>query len=331
MGRKAGRRADDSPFTRGEHQGMNTTPVRAPAHWHRPLTIFAVVMAVTAVVALGGIFLDSRILTGVPIWLKPFKFAVSLGIYAITIAWMLTLLPRRSRIAEWAATVIVAMVTIEMVIIVGQVLRGTTSHYNETSALNAALWQAMGTSIMVAFVAHFVIAVIVARQPLADRAASYAVRLGLGLTLLGMLAAVPMVLPSAAPGIEGVAGAHTVGLPDGGPGLPLVGWSTVGGDLRIGHFVGLHALQALPLLAILLNRFFAARLTVATRARLLLVAGAAYAGLTVSLTWQALRAQPLLAPDTLTLTVWAALAIATAAAATLAVARDRRPELALAA
>jgi len=310
---------------------MNTTPAQAPARWHRPLTIFAAVMAVTAVVALGGIFLDSRILTGVPIWLKPFKFAVSLGIYAITIAWMLTLLPRRSRIAEWAATVIVAMVTIEMVIIVGQVLRGTTSHYNETSALNAALWQAMGTSIMVAFVAHFVIAVIVARQPLADRAASYAVRLGLGLTLLGMLAAVPMVLPSAASGIEGVGGAHTVGLPDGGPGLPLVGWSTVGGDLRIGHFVGLHALQALPLLAILLNRFFAARLAVATRARLLLVAGAAYAGLTVSLTWQALRAQPLLAPDALTLTVWAALAIATAAAATLVVARDRRPELALAA
>jgi hypothetical protein len=309
---------------------MTTAVAKAPAHWYRPLTFFAAVMAVTAVVALGGIFLDSRILTGVPIWLKPFKFAISIGVYAVTLAWMLSLLPRRSRVAERAATVVIAMLTIEMLIIVGQVIRGTTSHYNETSALNSVLFESMGTAILVVFVAHFVIAVAVARQPLADRTAAYAVRLGLGLSLLGMLAAVPMVLPSAAPGIEGISGAHTVGLADGGPGLPLVGWSTVGGDLRIGHFVGLHALQALPLLAILLNRFLAGRLSVPTRARLLLVAGAAYAMLTVSLTLQALRAQPLLRPDVLTLAGWAALAIATVLAAALVVARGRRPELALA-
>jgi len=309
---------------------MTTAVAKAPAHWYRPLTFFAAVMAVTAVVALGGIFLDSRILTGVPIWLKPFKFAISIGVYAVTLAWMLSLLPRRSRVAERAATVVIAMLTVEMLIIVGQVIRGTTSHYNETSALNSVLFESMGTAILVVFVAHFVIAVAVARRPLADRTAAYAVRLGLGLSLLGMLAAVPMVLPSAAPGIEGISGAHTVGLADGGPGLPLVGWSTVGGDLRIGHFVGLHALQALPLLAILLNRFLAGRLSVPTRARLLLVAGAAYAMLTVSLTLQALRAQPLLRPDVLTLTGWAALAIATVLAAALVVARGRRPELALA-
>jgi hypothetical protein len=287
-------------------------------------------MAGTAVVALAGIVVDPRVVTGVPIWLKPFKFGVSLGIYALTIAWMLSLLPRRSRVAQWAATAIVAVAIVEMLVIVGQVLRGTTSHYNETSALNSALWRSMGVAIGILFVAHFVIAVVAARQQLADRAAAYAVRLGLGLSLLGMLAAVPMVLPSAEPGTPGIAGAHTVGLPDGGPGLPLVGWSTVGGDLRIGHFVGLHALQALPLLAILLSRF-AGRLTVPTRARLLLVAGAAYGVLTVSLTWQALRGQPLLRPDALTLAAWAVLALATAVAGAAVVARGRRPELALAA
>jgi hypothetical protein len=308
-----------------------TTTLRRAAHWHRPLMIFVSAMAIAAVVALVGIFADARVLTGVPIWLKPFKFAVSLGLYGLTLAWMLSLLPRRSRVAEWAATIVVAAGFAEMVIIVGQVIRGQTSHYNETTPFNAALWQAMGISIMVLFIAHFVIGIVVLRRPLADRAAAYAVRLGLGLSLLGMLAAVPMVLPSRAPGTEEVAGAHSVGVADGGPGLPLVGWSTVGGDLRIGHFVGLHALQALPLLAILLSRFFGTRLDQGTRVRLLLVAGAAYGVLTMLLTWQALRGQTLLRPDGLTLAAVAALLVATATATALVVARGRRSEMALAA
>ena len=303
-----------------------TTTLRRAAHWHRPLMIFTGIMGITAVVALVGVFVDPRILTGVPIWLKPFKFAISFTIYGLTIAWMLSLLPRRSRVAERAATVLVAVSTIEMVVIVGQVIRGQTSHFNDTTPLNAALFNIMGTAITVLFVAHLVIAVAAARQRIADRAATYAVRLGLGLSLLGMVAAVPMLLPSRAPaGVDGISGAHTVGLPDGGPGLPLVGWSTVGGDLRIGHFVGLHALQALPLLAIVLHTFFRNRLDDTTRARLLLVAGAAYALLTVSLTWQALRGQSLVHPDAFTLAVWGVIAVATAIAGALVVRMGTAP------
>ncbi|MER7591773.1 hypothetical protein ABTW72_29970 [Micromonospora sp. NPDC127501] len=307
-----------------------TTVVRRATRWNRPLMFLVSVMAVLGVIAVVGILVDPRVLTGAPIWLKPFKFAVSFVLYGATLAWMLSLLPRRSRAVERAVVVIVAVAVVENAWIVGQVIRGQTSHFNDTTPLNTALFAAMGAAIMVLFFAHLVIGIVVLIQRIPDRVAATAVGWGLGLSLLGMLAAVPMALPMQDPGIEGIGGAHSVGVPDGGPGLPVVGWSTTGGDLRIGHFVGLHALQALPILAILLSRF-ATRLDERTRARLLVVAGGAYGVLTVLLTWQALREQPLLRPDGVTLAVVAALVVVTATATGLVLARRRRPELALAA
>ncbi|WBC16115.1 hypothetical protein O7600_04550 [Micromonospora sp. WMMA1998] len=301
-----------------------TTVVNRAVRWHRPLLLFVSAMAVLTVVAAVGLVVDPRVLTGAPAWLKPLKFAISFVVYSLTLAWMLSLLPRRSRLAERAATVIVAMSVLEMVVIVGQVLRGTTSHFNGTTPLNTALFDVMGAAIMVLFLAQVVLAVVLLRRPTPHRAGGYAVRLGLGVSLLGMLVAFPMVAqrPTGAP--AGITGAHSVGVPDGGPGLPLVGWSTTGGDLRVGHFVGLHALQALPLLAIVLDRFLGARLDEATRARLVLVGGVAYAGVTLLLTGQALRGQPLLRPDALTLTAAAVLALATATAAGAVLGRRSR-------
>ena len=270
------------------------------------MAVLTPVLAVLAVV-------DDRVLLGAPLWFKPLKFAISLALYAATLSWMLGQL--RERTLARTGWIVTAAAAIEMAVIVGQAAVGNRSHYNMDTPLSAALWGTMGVTIVVLWLATLAVALRFLREPGRDRAATTAIRLGLVVALIGLAEGFLMA----------TAATHTVGAPDGGPGLPLLGWSTVGGDLRIAHFVGMHALQGLPLFAAALA--VGHRLDEVTRVRLVQIAAAAWTGLVVLLTWQALRAQPLLAPDALTLAALGALVAVTVAATvgTLAATRSSVP------
>jgi hypothetical protein len=277
---------------------------------HPGLFGFAVAMAVLTPVLAVLSMVDHRVLLGAPLWVKPLKFAISLTLYSATLSWMLGQLRERTmRRTGWVVTVAAA---VEMAIIVGQAAVGHRSHYNVDTPLSAALWSTMGVTIVVLWLATLAIALRFLREPGRDRAATAAVRLGLVVALVGLAEGFLMA----------TAGAHAVGVPDGGPGLPFLGWSTTGGDLRIAHFVGMHAQQGIPLIAAALAAV--GRLDETTRVRLVQVAGAAWTGLVVLLTWQALRAQPLLAPDATTLAALGVLATGTVAAATAVLVHAQR-------
>lgn len=288
---------------------------RRSMSWHRPLMLFACLMAVLTVVAGLGVVMDDRVLGGAPIWLKPVKFAVSFVIYGATIAWILSRLPDRRRWIWALGTIIVVSSLVEVVIIFGQAGRGTYSHFNVMTTLDAALWFTMAGSVVVLWLATLVVAAFAARRRFGDPPTTLAIRFGLLIALVGMALGFLMTWPAPdqlhtlADGGTTLIGAHSVGVPDGGPGLPVTGWSTTGGDVRIAHFVGLHGLQALPLLAWLLARP-GRRLDEQTRSQLVITCGAGYLGLVVLLVWQALRGQPLVAPDGLTLSVAGALVAA---------------------
>lgn len=292
--------------------------------WHRPLVLFAAAMAVMTAVSGVGLLVDDRMLAGAAIWFKPFKFAASFTVYALALAWMLTLLTRGRRTGWWAGSVVVLSSLVEMAIITAQVVRGKRSHFNHATPLDESLFSAMAVTVVILWTGTLVIAILLLRARIEDRASAWAVRSGVFLALagagIGFLMTQPTKEQRAAGNLDtaDVIGAHSVGVPDGGPSMPLTGWSTTGGDLRVPHFVGMHALQLLPLFLLVLVTLaprFARLRDPRVRLRLVLVASGAYAAVTALVTWQALRGQPLIHPDGATLAAAALVLAATAAGA----------------
>ena len=280
---------------------------------NRPLALLGLVMLATFVAALVGLVVDPQVITGAPAWMKPAKFAISISIYAFTLLWLLSCVQGRPRLVCVISLATAVGLFVEMAIIVVQIMRGTTSHFNNSSPLDAALWNAMAALIVVVWLMNLLAAVLLMRQPLSDPAFAWGLRLGLLISLLGMAIAFPMAPPTSAQITEArvtgqpltITGAHTVGAPDGGPGLPVVGWSTQAGDLRVAHFVGLHGLQVMPFAAWLIGR--RRRLNPGHRVALVWTVASAYTGLVLVLGWQALRGQPVMAPDAMTVVVLAGL------------------------
>lgn len=269
---------------------------------HRPLAALTALMAVTAIGSAALALVAPVEILGANGWLKPLKFSISIGVFAATIALILDTLPRR-RWSWWLGTVIAALLLIEQAIIVAAVAQGSTSHFNVATTLAGTLYSVMGVSIAVVWMLTLVLAVLVWRRRDGDPARRAALRAGIVVGLVGMGLAFLMTSPTSAQlsDFRGVAGAHAVGVDDGGAGLPLLGWSTEGGDLRVPHFIGMHALQVLPLLVLsleLLARRVPMLGSTMTRARLAWIAGAAWAGVTAITTWQALRGESIVAPST---------------------------------
>lgn len=277
-------------------------PLPRPDRWHRPLIALAVVMALLAIATGVLAITDPREILGQNAWFKPLKFALSIGIYAVTLAWLIGQVQRYRRAAVVLGTFTAVALLVEIAVIAGAAAAGTTSHFNITTPLNGALWAVMGGSIVVVWLASVAVGIAVALHPGPDAARNLAIRAGIVLGIVGMGLAFLMTGPTAdqLDDFQGVSGAHAVGVPDGGPGLPFLGWSTEGGDLRIPHFIGLHALQAIPLglLALeLVSRRVPVLRVPRVRFRLVLIGALALAAVCGITTWQALTGEPVVRPS----------------------------------
>lgn len=295
-------------------------------------------MAGLVVFALCAMAFDHRTILGESVWLKPMKFGLAFALYTLTLAWLLSFPHKGSRITRWFGSLFAVTAFVDVGFIVLQAARGTFSHFNtESDPVNSIGQIVFASGVPGLFAANLVIALILSWQRIADRPIARAVHAGLAIAVFGMALGYLMgftgeqIVSDAAGHPVRLGAGHTVlhspaQVRDGVGDMPLVHWSTIGGDLRIPHFAGLHGIQVLILTALVLARLGHRRpwLTDRVRARLIGILALGYTGLVALLLWQALRAQPLIHPDQATLLTFAGLLLITGAAVTVVTLAARR-------
>jgi len=229
-----------------------------------------------------SLFETSEVL-GINLWIKPLKFSISIAIFLLTSIYLMVPLSYGSSKLNLLSWVLVITMFVEIGAIIFQAARGQTSHFNITDPIGSILFPLMGVAIVVAYSVYCVFLYDYAQNPPASFSLDlkWAVIIGITIFLFGAVSGFMM-----AGSLQ-----HTVGVEDGGPGLPFLNWSTIAGDLRVSHFFSIHAIQVLPLTALLLSF-----LNLNEKARLISVVsiGSIWALLTL-FTWiQAIAGKPFL-------------------------------------
>jgi hypothetical protein len=249
------------------------------------LALYGMALLALSVVAIMLQVVDPRMLdSGVNVWVKPAKFFSSVGIFALTAAWFFGYVRperRNSRIMRATVAVLIAAGTFELVWISWQGLNGLESHFNTGTPFYAAMYALMGVFAVLLVGTTLPLAWEIARRPALHLRGDFVAAVVIGLSLTFLLGGILGGYMSSQAG-------HSVGA-EGGRTL-MFGWNRSGGDLRIAHFLGIHAEQVIPILAVL-----TAEAGLGPRARwaALFVGTSAYAVLTLAIFAQAVAGRPL--------------------------------------
>ena len=251
-------------------------------------------------VSILGLIIDDRILQYVPIWLKPFKFSVSSVIFIGSILYFLKYISNQKFIYLTNKIVSYGLM-IELLIIFFQAYRGKMSHFNNQTFEDFILFQIMAITIVCVWLGFGVYAwKLFKSTEYGNDLVFKGIQVGAIITFLTMPFAFTMPQPSKTQlqeiiknksQIGLVVGSHTVEEKDPSQTYPLTGWAKTGGDLRIAHFLGLHALQILLILAFLLTGM---NFTISNKKRILSTTGFFYLLLVVVVLVQALKGIPII-------------------------------------
>jgi hypothetical protein len=203
------------------------------------LYVFGLICLIASFVFLALTKFSNTQVYNVSAWYKPFKFAFSTFLYAWAMIWYCSYLPNFNiSLFNWA---IILLLGFEIIYITIQAGRGQLSHYNQTSAFYSFLYgcMALAATLVTIYTAYVGILFFKNDFPELPNYYLWAIRLGIFI----------FVIFSFEGFVMGSRLTHTIGGPDGEAGIPLLNWSTKYGDPRIAHFIGMHALQVIPVVS----------------------------------------------------------------------------------
>lgn len=213
---------------------------------------------------------------GVNAWYKPFKFAFSTLTFAWAMAWYCAYIPHFNvKLFNW---VIILLLGFEIIYIAFQAGKGQLSHYNLSSSFYATMYSLMAAAATLVTLYTAYVGYLFFKYDFPDLPNYYlwAIRLGIFI----------FVIFSFEGFLMGSRLNHSVGALNDNSNWFILGWSKTVGDLRVSHFIGMHALQVLPLLSYFV--FKSCKLTLAL--------SFVYALLALATLIQALQGKPLIKP-----------------------------------
>ena len=176
---------------------------------------------------------------GVSAWLKPFKFALSTYLFAWAMAWYCHYLAEFNQpLFNWSVILLLGFEIVYIAIMAG---KGEISHYNTSSPLYASLFSmmALAATLVTLYTAFVGFQFFTHPFPQLPSYYLWAIRLSILIFVIFSFEGFAM----------GSRLSHTVGAVNDNSNLWILGWSKTVGDLRVSHFIGMHALQVLPVLS----------------------------------------------------------------------------------
>jgi hypothetical protein len=271
----------------------------------RGLTVLTLANVIVIVYSTIARFIDDTSINGISVWDKPIKFAVSFIAFAPMVLWLFSLI-ERTKLMRIGIAILGWSMVVEISVIFLQSIRGTTSHFNNATLFDGTLYNIMAGGVAIFAVAGMVTGFVLARKNLGDGPMATATKFAIPMMTIGGTLGFAMTGPKPGQVAAGgkTIGAHSIGGVDSAVGIPFLGWSTEHGDLRVTHFLGLHSLHVVPLVALVvawLVRRGSLQLSIKLQQRVTALAATAWGGLVSAALLQALRGVAVTQPDSLTL------------------------------
>jgi hypothetical protein len=253
-----------------------------------PVLLFAIAI-LTAMMfpAFFAYLAETRTFNGINVWIKPLKFMSSAAIFLATLALFMPFLDRADRArksVEVAVWIIAGFLILEILYITFRASRAEASHFNRENLLGIILYAWMGITILISTILSGWIGwlILKGKDKIASPGLRYAIGVGLVLgTALGSLTAIYMSTQT---------GHWVGGVKNDAGGSFFFGWSRTGGDLRVAHFIGLHAMQGIPLIG-----WLASKVSTASVRPVVIASSVAWIAVTVATFAQAIYERALFA------------------------------------